>query len=101
MRLIDGATGKTRWSRPLRPDTPGKDGLVDLAVAPDLNGDGTRDIVTVSLFDGRNPPAAATDVLPEERRLYVDALSGKDGRALWVWHRDLEVGTTSRIWTPQ
>ncbi len=101
VRLIDGATGKTRWRRPLRPDTPGKDGLVDLAVAPDLDGDGTRDLVTVSVFDGRNPPAAATGVLPEERRLYVDALSGKDGRPLWVWHRNLVVGTATRIWTPQ
>ena len=102
VRLIDGATGKTRWSRPLRPDTPGKDGLVELAVAPDLNGDGTRDLVTVSVFDGRNAPAAATTgALPDDRRLYVDALSGKDGRPFWAWHRDLVVGTTTRIWTPQ
>ena len=99
--LIDGAKGTTRWSWPLRPDTPGKDGLVDLAVAPDLNGDGTRDLVVVSLFDGRNPPAAATGVLPEERRLYVDALSGKDGRPFWACHRDLVVGTVTRIWKPQ
>ncbi len=101
VRLIDGATGETRWSRPLRPETPGKDGLVDLAVAPDLNGDGTRDLVTVSVFDGRNVPAAGTGALPEDRRLYVDTLSGKDGRVFWAWHRDLVVGTATRIWTPQ
>ncbi len=101
VRLLDGASGRTRWSRPLRPETPGNDGLVYVAVAPDLNGDGTRDLVTVSLYDGRNAPPAAARAVPEERRLYIDALSGKDGRVFWVWHRDLVVGRTTRIWTPQ
>jgi outer membrane protein assembly factor BamB len=101
VRLIDGATGKTRWSRPLRPDTRGKDGLVDLAVAPDLNGDGTRDLIIVSIFDGRNAAPPRVGTLPEERRLFVDALSGKDGQPFWVWHRNLVVGTATRIWTPR
>ena len=57
VRLLDGLTGTTRWRRPLRPETSAKDGLANVLAAPDLDGDGTHDLVTVSLFDGRDPPA--------------------------------------------
>ncbi len=88
VRLIDGRTGTTRWRRPLRPQTIGKDGLAQIIAAPDLDGDGTRDVVTVSLFDGRNPPAIRQPLAEEPQRIYVDALSGRDGRVLWWWKVD-------------
>ncbi len=88
VRLIDGRTGTTRWRRPLRPQTTGKDGLVQIIAGPDLDGDGTRDVVTVSLFVGRNPPASPQPLSEEPRRIYVDALSGRDGRVLWWWKVD-------------
>ena len=88
VRLIDGRTGTTRWRRPLRPQTIAKDGLVQIIAGPDLDGDGTRDVVTVSLFDGRNPPAVRQPLPEEPRQIYVDALSGRDGRVLWWWKVD-------------
>ena len=66
--------------------------------APDLDGDGTRQLIAVSLFDGRNPPPSPSD--PDERRVYADALSGKDGRSLWVWNDSLPVATFA-IWAPK
>ena len=85
VRLIDGRTGATRWRRPMRPHTAAKDGVAQIIAAPDLDGDGTPDLVTVSLFDGRKPPATFPPVPEEPRRVYVDAISGRDGRALWWW----------------
>ncbi len=99
VRLLDGRAGTTRWRRPLRPETSAKDGLAQLVAAPDLDGDGTRELIAVSLFDGRDPPAAPRN--PEDRRIYVDAISGKYGRSLWVWNRGLPVATFTRIWAPQ
>ncbi len=89
VRLIDGVTGGTRWRRPMRPHTANGDGVVDSLVAPDLDGDGTRDVVTVSLFDRRSTASGAGARASERTRIYVDALSGKDGRALWWWSGDL------------
>ena len=36
----------------MRPDTANGDGVVDSLAAPDLDGDGTRDVITVSRFEG-------------------------------------------------
>ena len=95
VRMIDARTGTTRWRRPLRPQTSGKDGLVQIIAGPDLDGDGTRDVVTVSLFVGRNPPTVVQPLPEEPRRIYVDALSGRDGRVLWWWKVDgPEMGKT-------
>ena len=58
LRLIDGRTGTTRWRRAMRPQTAGADGLAHVIVAPDLDGDGMRDLITVSGFVGRTPPVA-------------------------------------------
>ncbi len=44
VRLLDGASGRVRWTRPMRPETPGGDGLVEVLDAPDLDGDGVRDL---------------------------------------------------------
>ncbi len=99
VRLLDGLTGTTRWRRPLRPETAAKDGLANVLAAPDLDGDGARELFAVSLFDGRDPPPTPRG--PDERRVYVDALSGRDGRLLWMWCHSLPVATFARIWTPK
>ena len=100
VRLIDGRTGVTRWRRPMRPQAAGTDGVAQLIAAPDLDGDGMNDLVSVSLFDGRTPAATIQPVLKEPRRVYVDAISGRDGRALWWWKVDVPVVGTARIWKP-
>jgi outer membrane protein assembly factor BamB len=99
VKLLDGLTGNTRWYRPMRRDT--KDGgLAAIAVAPDLDGDGTRDLIAASLVEVNNPPATSRRPPTEPDRVYVDALSGKDGRRLWWWSVDLPVQRLSRIWKP-
>ncbi len=100
VRLIDGRTGTTRWRRPMRPQTAGKDGVAQMIAAPDLDGDGMSDVVTVSLFDGRNPPATFPPVPEESRRVYVDAISGRDGRPLWWWKTEVPAIGLTRIWKP-
>jgi hypothetical protein len=89
LRLLDGATGQTRWVRPMRPYTYADDGLVHLLGAPDLDGDGTRDLIAVSRYDGRRSNDRIDGVRLEPRRVYVDAVSGRDGHSLWFWHEDL------------
>ena len=76
--LIDGATGATRWHVPMRPSsTKSGDNLAQVTVAPDLDGDGVREVVTVTSLEQ-----------DKAREFYVDALSGKDGRRLWWWKVD-------------
>jgi hypothetical protein len=89
VRVLDGASGRTRWVRPMRPETKAQDGLDRILDAPDLDGDGVPELVAVSRFDGRNPPASPADRRSEPERVYVDALSGQDGHPLWSWHVDL------------
>ena len=101
LRLIDGRTGTTRWRRAMRPQTAGADGLAHVIVAPDLDGDGMRDLITVSGFVGRTPPVALTAHREEPMRVYVDAVSGRDGRVLWFWKLDLPFWKLTRIWAPQ
>ena len=101
LRLLDGLTGKTRWARPMRPDTAATDGLDQIEVAPDLDGDGTRDLIAVSTFEGKSPATAAGAQPEEPERTYVDAISGKDGHPLWWWHVELPVQKFTRIWKPQ
>ncbi len=100
VRLLDGLTGKTRWARPMRLDTKTKDGLAQMTAAPDLDGDGSLDVVTVSLFEGKNPAPAAGAQPQDPARVYVDALSGKGGRPLWWWSVDLPPERFTRIGTP-
>ena len=96
VRLLDGLTGKTRWTRPMRPDTKAPDGVVDVIAAPDLDGDGTREVIAVSLFKGKNPAPAPRTGPEEPERVYVDALSGKNGLPLWWWSADLPFPGDSR-----
>ena len=102
VRLLDGLTGKARWTRPMRPDTKAPDGVVDVIAAPDLDGDGTREVIAVSLFKGKNPAPAPRTGPEEPERVYVDALSGKNGLPLWWWSADLPFpGRFTRFWKPQ
>ena len=98
--LIDGSAGKLRWRRPMRPENSVGDGLSHLIQAPDLDGDGVRDVVAVSRYAGRHPLASPNVDTKVPERVYVDALSGKDGRVLWWWHTDLAEKKLTYIWAP-
>ncbi len=90
VRLVDGLSGATRWRVPLRPSVMGDDGaLAEVVLAPDLDGDGVRDVVTVSVLAGRSTPT-----------IYVDALSGTNGRRLW-WRKVDSQGMFTAIGTPR
>ncbi len=73
LEVLDGATGETYWKKPLarvsgngwRPVQPER-----IILGPDLDGDGYREIFVASYDE-------------EKVRVYVDALSGQDGRILW------------------
>ncbi len=76
VEALGAADGKSRWRQPLAGAVrnwraPQPDRIV---VGPDLDGDGCRELFTASLD---------TSAL----RLYVDALSGRDGRNLWTYTR--------------
>jgi hypothetical protein len=98
VRLLAGASGKPRWTRPMRPDTKADDRLAEILAAPDIDGDGTRDVVVVSRFDGRNPSASWQSPPVEPESIYVDALSGRDGRALWWWRVDVPQERSVHVW---
>jgi hypothetical protein len=94
MRAIDGATGQTRWVRPMRPENKANDDLDHIVQAPDIDGDGVGDLIAVSWYEGRNVlPANRRKDWSEPPRGFVDAISGRDGRLLWSWHADLNIGT--------
>ena len=79
MRL-DAVTGKTRWKRPMTPYPGYFDGLIHLLEGPDLDGDGTKDVVVVWRVDSRAWESSGSDTSPgrpaEKSWLYVNALSG-------------------------
>jgi hypothetical protein len=101
VRLLDGATGRPRWTRPMRPQTRGDDGLSHIIEAPDLDRDGVRDLVTASLFLGREPINNHQHGPGEEERVYIDAISGKDGRPFWWWHYDRPTDRTTHMVAPR
>ena len=97
VRLLDGRTGAPRWRRAMRPESNEEDGVAHIIAAPDLDGDGTRDVVTVSMFDAPGPPSGVQPDRPEPSRVYVDVLSGKDGHPLWWWKIDVPLDDYARI----
>ncbi|MCY3017972.1 MAG: protein kinase [Planctomycetota bacterium] len=73
IEVLDAATGQPRWQRGLK--TAQNHLACDhLIVGPDIDGDGSRD-----LFVGTAVQYHAG------QSVFVDALSGKDGHALWWW----------------
>ena len=85
----------------MQPATPADDGPVRLVEAPDLDGDGTRELVVASSFFGRELRHAGGPAPSEPQCVYVDALSGKDGHPLWSWHADIAQDRFARIWEPR
>ena len=101
VRLLDGRTGATRWRRALRVESTEEDGVAEIIAAPDLDGDGTREVVIVSLvLDPDWQARVRQRQRPEPERIWVDVLSGKDGRPLWWWNVDVPEDELSRIRTP-
>ena len=100
LRVLAGTSGQTRWVRTVQPETKTEDGLAILAVAPDLDDDDVPDLITVSRFDGRDPPASRSDPRTEPQHIFVDALSGRDGHPLWHWHVDLPENKYTAIRPP-
>jgi hypothetical protein len=101
VKVLDGSSGQSRWVRPMRPETKAQDGLARIIAAPDLDGDGIRELLAVSRFDGRNPPESRAERRSEPERLYVDALSGRNGDSLWSWHVDLPENKFTWISAPR
>ncbi len=88
VRALDAVTGETRWVRPMTPYPGSFDGLVHLLEGPDLDRDGTKDLVAVWRMD--SPLRGFSPGQPAEKNwLYVDALSGKDGHGLWWWRGEI------------
>ncbi len=58
VKLLNGATGQVRWVQSLHPTSKANDGLVHLLEAPDLDGDGTHELLAVSTYQGRFPQVA-------------------------------------------
>lgn len=95
VRRVDGRTGRTLWTRPLRPDPGHAGGLSRFLEAPDLDGDGVRDLILARL-DQLSPNLRPRDDA-ESPRLDVDALSGKDGHSLWDWHQEVPAGVYDQV----
>ncbi len=97
VRLLHGATGRPRWIRPLQRLSDEADwelntGLLYLVAGPDLDGDGTNELLVVSRLEGwgyGRPPSGAP---AEPDRVHVNALSGKDGSPLWSWRHVIPSG---------
>ncbi len=83
IEVLDGATGESRWKRRLKLQT--KVLCCDrLLVGPDIDGDGRRDLFV-----------ASTAFYNDRQAVFVDALSGKDGRSLWWWRSEEVYGCNS------
>jgi serine/threonine protein kinase/outer membrane protein assembly factor BamB len=86
---LNGSTGEVLWVRRLvrscyqqvRCAVP-----LRLRVGPDLDGDGWREVFVASL----GAPWRPGHSWPVD--LYVDALSGADGRSVWTWRRRVSAG---------
>jgi hypothetical protein len=82
VRVLDGATGKERWSRVLgrsRTDQYYGEHPFRVLAAPLRPGDRSRDLIVASLVARWRPG------LWHRPELYVDALSGADGSRRWWW----------------
>ena len=80
IRAIDGRDGSERWSHRMRTDRD-IDASAQFLTGPDVDGDGARDVFVASFL--RDDNAFRGNLNPGT--LFVDALSGRDGRSLWWW----------------
>jgi outer membrane protein assembly factor BamB len=94
--VLDGATGRPRWPGPASAER-WREGhtCLGLVVGPDIDGDGHRDLFVAS--QGTFNVHGRTANL-----LFIDALSGKDGRVLWSWRPQVLVGGVGPLqwWQP-
>ena len=101
IRVLDGATGEPRWDCPLNPGMKyAYDSLIHLLGVPDLDADGMRDLIVVSRYGGGLPNEVSVGQAREPSRIYVDAVSGKNGQKLWHWRTDLNHGDTTPVGSP-
>jgi hypothetical protein len=86
LRVLDGKNGQVRWTIGLRTDNDWTQ-VERYLDGPDLDNDGVRELFVASFV----PRALSTGPTTGQwvGRLYVDALSGKTGRRLWWWGRDV------------
>ena len=82
--VIDGATGKERWHRDLNAAaaTVKAERLVK---GPDLDGDGNAELFLASLALNATSYVADRHGTISTYNLFVEALSGTQGRQLWLW----------------
>ncbi len=97
VRVLDSATGRTRWVRKLSPVIQRWDGLFHLIESPDFDGDGMNDFVAVSLFGRREPRVPHPN---DQNWIYVDAISARDGRSFWSWRTEMTLlnGVSPPLW---
>ena len=76
VEVLDGATGQLRWKHELRVARQGL-GIDQLIVGPDVNGDGHVDLFSATAVQNSRGQS-----------IFVDAISGKDGRSLWYWQSE-------------
>jgi tRNA A-37 threonylcarbamoyl transferase component Bud32 len=69
--VLNGTDGRLRWQTTWKTL---HDQVARLVVGPDIDSDGHRDVLVASM---------AVPRAGERQRLFVDALSGKDGHTLW------------------
>ena len=76
-------------------------GVLHLLATPDLDADGTGELIAVvSRFDGRDPHEAAAGLWRVPTRIHVDAISGKRGQKLWHWQTELKNADPNADSTP-
>ena len=73
----------------------GYDSLVHLLAGPDLDADGTSDLVVVSRLMNRHSSSTPGGQAARQTLAYVDAVSGKNGRRLWHWRTEINSWDTT------
>ncbi|MBY0528474.1 MAG: protein kinase [Gemmataceae bacterium] len=93
LEVLDSATGTVRWHRNLPAHNSSNFPQFDrFVVGPDINGDGRRDLFLASFGRPyRADPGSGSDT---HQALYVTALSGADGKTLWLWRQPQRMGGT-------
>ena len=87
IRVLDGTSGRDRWQRSL---TLYRQPIQSFDAGPDLDGDGAREVFVASLDAGRHEDSFLVGQEKPVLRVFVDALSGRDGHPLWPWRQAIE-----------
>ncbi|TWU00974.1 serine/threonine protein kinase [Stieleria varia] len=87
--VISSDDGKSLWDKTPVPQILGSadDCIARIGVSADLNGDGWRDLAVASFAGPPSPIAKKTSVHTGELYVYIDWISGRDGKSLaWARH---------------